>query len=110
MKSFLDRFRRKGPEEDEGKKPETACDMAAAREPAISGRAGPVPRESASAPAVTSTESPAGLAAAAGRKEETITFELGDFLQRIPEQLLSPGDHDPKTQLVFDVGELSARI
>ena len=62
MKSFLDRFRRKGPEEDEGKKPETAGgDMAAAREPVIPGRAGPVPRGAASAPAVTSTDAVAIL-------------------------------------------------
>jgi chromosome segregation ATPase len=116
MKSFLDRFRRKGPEKDEATKAETQADAVAAealqqgytpkllkrREPVIPTR--PTPREGTGQAALHES------ATAAPRKEETITFELGDFLPRIPEQFLAPGEHDPKTALVFDVGELSARI
>jgi hypothetical protein len=118
MKSFLDRFRRKSPEKDQSKKAETSDDIAAEalqqgyspklkrREAVIPTR--PAPREANALPSTAAGDAGSGTAQA--RKEETITFELGDFLQRIPEQLLAPGEHDPKAKLVFDVGELSARI
>src|SRR6478735_3233962 len=120
MKSFLDRFRRKGSEGGEGKKAETKADAVAAealqqgyspklkkREPVLPTRS--TPREGGGTGGATGAIE-GGAPPAAGRKEETISFELGDFLPRIPEQLLAPGEHDPKVPLVFDVSDLSSRI
>src|SRR5205823_14442431 len=41
---------------------------------------------------------------------EEIRLELGDFLHRIPAQLLLPGPHDLKTELRFEIPDLSQRI
>lgn len=35
-------------------------------------------------------------------QSKPLEFELGDFLSRIPEQLLKPGPHDPKIPVFFD--------
>ena len=94
MKSFLDRFRRKGPEKDEVKKAETKADTVAAE--ALQQGYTPKLKRRESVIPMRPREGSAGTAAlqdsaAAARKEETISFELGDFLPRIPEQLLAPG-------------------
>ena len=39
-----------------------------------------------------------------------LRFELGDFLHRIPAHLLQSGPHDLKTELCFEIKELSERI
>src|SRR5688500_8829213 len=125
MKSFLDRFRRKG-EPQPPRKAETTDEIAkeaiesgyaptlkrrtagkaeAAPEAVEPGKpmpsAPPETREAASAPAP---------APAPSRRDEIVTFELADFLPRIPEQLLGKGPFDPKLPLTFELGELSARI
>ncbi len=47
--------------------------------------------------------------AAVERKHE-IQLELGEFLPRIPKQLLHDGPHDVRARLVFDIGDLADRI
>jgi len=47
--------------------------------------------------------------APAGPQQE-IVLELGDFLPRIPSQLLNDQKPDPSTPLSFDIGELADRI
>src|SRR5262245_39732691 len=100
MKSFLDRFRRKGTDDGDPKKPESPGEAAqeAAKGDSPSGGKGPVGEPAAEkAPTVP-------------MREETATFVLGDFLKRIPEQLLAKGPHDETLPLTFDVSDLSARI
>ncbi len=41
---------------------------------------------------------------------DELRFELGDFLHRIPAHLLQSGPHDLKTELCFEIKELSERI
>ena len=47
---------------------------------------------------------------AASPEPEDVRLELGDFLHRIPAQLLLPGPHDLKVELRFDIAGLSRRI
>ena len=90
--SFLDRFKRK-------QKPEPA----------------PAP-ESKPAPASAAKDAVklSAIGAVPVKKEpppaDGIRLELGDFLHRIPPQLLLPGPHDLKAELRFDIAALSARI
>ena len=51
---------------------------------------------------------PASAASAEGKHQ--IQLELGDFLPRIPKQLLHDGPHDPGTKLLFDIADLANRI
>ena len=41
---------------------------------------------------------------------DEVRLVLGDFLHRIPAQLLLPGPHDLDTELRFETGALSQRI
>ena len=105
MKSFLDRFRRKGTDEGDPKTSESPGDVEqeVAKESLASGElaaSDPVPSEEE---AIRETP-PAPL------REEIATFVLGDFLKRIPEQLLAKGPHDETLPLAFDVSDLSSRI
>ena len=121
MKSFLDRFRRKG-EPEPPRKAETTDEIA--KEAIESGYAPTLKRRSpgkaevapeAVEPGKTVPSAPpetreAAPAPAPSRRDEIVTFELADFLPRIPEQLLGKGPFDPKLPLTFELGELSARI
>lgn len=118
MKSFLDRFRRKG-EPEPPRKAETTDEIA--KEAIQSGYAPTLQRRAAAKtePSNEGTE-PARPAPSAApqarespppaRRDEVVSFELADFLPRIPEQLLGKGPFDPKLPLTFELGELSTRI
>ena len=100
MKSFLDRFRRKGREETATEdaqelfsKPDPAKATIIMPPPALSNIAKPVP-----APAASPVDS------------SDVRLELGDFLHRIPLNLLRPGQHHVGTELRFNISELSALI
>jgi len=92
--SFLDRFKRKQKPEEapapvpEKKKPEPARKSSEAKGPAIGQ---PLPQK-------------------VPPSADEIRLELGDFLHRIPAQLLLPGPHDLKTELRFEITDLSQRI
>ena len=109
MKSFLDRFRRKGSDDEAAdRKTESARDLAAEalQKRAAKAEVATETKPAAPAPATPSAEG----AAVTPNRDETITFTLGDFLPRIPTQLLVAGEHDATATLTFDVAELSARI
>lgn len=116
MKSFLDRFRRKGveadpprkdePPEQSGKAPHDPPRRTPPRKPPLTRGKEATPSSNAGAALKTT----AAEAQETLRNSEVVTFELGDFLKRIPEQALSAGPHDPKLPLTFPVAELSARI
>lgn len=121
MKSFLDRFRRKSSDEDEAdRKTESARDLAdlalqkraAAAAAAAAAKAGGKDAPAEDEPGAAGTPAVPALAEATPnpRKDEIITFTLGDFLSRVPSQLLIAGDHDTTVPLTFEVVELSARI
>ncbi|MGB8169866.1 MAG: hypothetical protein WCF18_20355, partial [Chthoniobacteraceae bacterium] len=126
--SFLDRFKRKA---QDSPAPDAASD------PAKQNQA-PAPATQASTPAPASPKRKAAdpaiqLAAAtvasgynpdfkrATKEKPTesakpaddggeMTLELGDFLRRIPQNLLKPGTPEPKTLLKFNLSELADRI
>ncbi len=92
--SFLDRFKRKpNPEEPVAPIPEQKK-----TEPAKS----PAPTKGSAAGQPAAQKTPPAA--------DEVRLELGDFLHRIPAQLLLPGPHDLKTELRFDIPELSQRI
>jgi chromosome segregation ATPase len=105
MKSFLDRLRRKGTDEGDPKKAESPDEreQEAAKEGSSSGKV-PVGEP------VPAKKTPARETPSTPLREETATFVLGDFLKRIPEQLLAKGPHDETLPLTFDVSDLSSRI
>ncbi len=114
MKSFLDRFRRNGPDDDDApRQAESARDLAAQALRRRTKAASATPEDdvegTTSASASRSAEGSAA-AAPAVRRDETIIFTLGDFLPRIPTQLLTATEHDASMPLTFDACELSARI
>ena len=78
---FLDRFKRKPKPEDPVPPPETKAQVAAANVPKPDGK--PSPSQPAQPPAARN--SPAA---------NELRLELGDFLHRIPAQMLLPGPHD----------------
>ena len=43
-------------------------------------------------------------------EEQAIILELGDFLKRIPEEFLRPGDHQPARELQFGIDEVANNI
>jgi hypothetical protein len=93
MKSFLDRFRRKGSHEPAGKKLETGRDIA--REAA---RSAPGPdREGSGKPPEPHQAGP-------------IFLYLEDFLPRIPPELLASDIPDPRAPIAFDVDDIAQRI
>ena len=86
---FLNRFKRKATETDPPatppeSKPASSTTTAEAKQPYPTKKAPPNPDE--------------------------LRFELGDFLHRIPTHLLQSGPHDLKTELCFEIKELSDRI
>jgi len=85
---FLNRFRRKATEQ----------------EPAA-----PLPEAKPVAPAY-SPEVKQALPQKKAPNPNELRFELGDFLHRIPAHLLQSGPHDLKTELCFEIKELSDRI
>src|SRR5678815_3908509 len=109
MKSFLDRFKRRDPDE---RAPETASELigkagAPADKPAIH----VVSLETESKvpdPALASP--PTGASPIATSVDNEVQLELGDFLHRIPQNLLRPGPHDVAMELRFDIAELSSLI
>ena len=109
MKSFLDRFRRKGSDDEAAdRKTESARDLAAEALQKRAAKAEVAAEAKPAAPAPVAP--PAEGGAVTPNRDETITFTLGDFLPRIPTQLLVAGEHDATSTLTFDVAELSARI
>ena len=105
MKSFLERFRRKGPEEtSEGEAQELFSKAESSKLPAVV-----VP------PATTSAADPLFSRPVRGPPERQpdsgdVRLELGDFLHRIPLNLLRPGPHHVGAEMRFEIGELSALI
>src|SRR5471030_1868675 len=92
--SFLDRFKRKQkPDDAPAPLPEQKKFGAAG---APGGVKGPV----AGQPVLPKAQPSA----------DEVRLELGDFLHRIPAQLLLPGPHDLKTELRFEINDLSQRI
>ena len=112
MKSFLDRFRRKVPEEKSvAPRKNTAASIA--RGPGASGppsrqepeEAKPAGAKAAKAPlAATSQAVPAKV------EPEWVEFQFGDFAGRIPQELLAEMQPDPKATIRFEIADLSARI
>src|SRR5258708_23563680 len=115
--SFLDRFKRKASEETT---PGNAPEVKQASEIKVEGTravqlvaAGSDPdfklltkKEAPSIPGSMPAPSPAEVT---GQRHEII-LELGDFLQRIPAQLLGDQKPDPATPLPFAIGDLADRI
>ena len=116
MRSFFDRFRRKGADgspEEPAKKLDAADEIAAhaiksGYSPTLQKRGTQGDATASGTPTPTSAPAPARVVPE--RREEVVTFQLGDFLRRIPEQLLAKGPHDETQPLTFQVSELSARI
>jgi hypothetical protein len=95
--SFLDRFKRKPkPEEESAPAPEQKKH----RPPAM-----PTGTKSAGIGQIGQV-----LPQKPAPASDDIRLELGDFLHRIPAQLLLPGPHDLKAELRFEIRELSKRI
>ncbi len=107
MKTFLDRFRRKGKgdelsegvhdlfAETSGGATETKTG-AAVTENGVGTHAKPT--------GITLTPVPTRPS------EDHVRLELGDFLHRIPQNLLRPGPHNVSTELLFNINELSLLI
>jgi hypothetical protein len=109
MKSFLDRFRRNASDEGndarlnvqkETKRRRQRCETGS-ETACASARAEKTPKEEK--PGKSNKRQ-------RRRKAKTSHLELGDFLHRIPQQLLKPGPHDTKRKLGFDLGDLTRRI
>ena len=106
MKTFLDRFRRKG----KGDEPsEGVPDLFANAKSDVS--------ETKTEPNGPSADvKPAGIAltpvpVAKSKTSDThVRLQLGDFLHRIPQNLLRPGPHDVSAELLFNINDLSALI
>ena len=92
--SFLDRFKRKQKQEPPP-----------APVPGLTTAAGAPAKGPAKMPMMGEV-----IAAKEAPPADEIRLELGDFLHRIPAQLLLPGPHDLKAELRFEIPALSARI
>ncbi len=110
MKTFLDRFRRKG----KGDEPsEGVPDLFASAKPgAADGKPEAVaavngPAAELKTPGIALTPVPVAQLKAS---DTHVRLELGDFLHRIPQNLLRPGPHDVSAELLFNVNDLSALI
>ena len=97
--SFLDRFRRKPKSEEPASPPESRLPAADAN----------VPKQDKH-PAANKPAPGAPGASKGPPPADELRLELGDFLHRIPAQMLLPGPHDLKTELRFDIHDLSQRI
>jgi hypothetical protein len=111
MKSFLDRFKRRDPDE---RAPEVASERigkadAPADKPAPAIHVVSLEAES-KVPDSSSTPTPAAASPSATVADNKVHLELGDFLHRIPQNLLRPGPHDVAMELRFDIAELSSLI
>src|SRR5687767_14779416 len=112
--SFLDHFRRKPSEAAQPpgtqirsgaqKTSESGIDRASAGIPV----AAPHSAESAQGHVVKENLSPVAPEANGG--ETRIRFSVGDFLHRIPQQLLKPGQHDITFEVSFDAADVADRI
>lgn len=100
---FLERFKRKPPTEpplpEQHKAPEQKKPAETASGSKADGKAAP------SSP----PSSPSGQKKP-GTNDNDLRLELGDFLHRIPAHLLLAGPHDLKSELRFDIADLSAKI
>ena len=110
MKTFLDRFRRKGKGDEP---PEGVTDLfsyagtsgtganltsaVTANEPGARAKSGGMEMSPAPSPSTQTSDN-------------HIRLELGDFLHRIPQDLLRPGPHDVSAPLLFDINEISKLI
>ena len=100
---FLDRFKRKAPTEPPlPEQKRTQEQKKAAETPALNKPEGKGPGKFVPAPAPAPKKPTTS--------ENDLRLELGDFLHRIPAHLLLPGPHDLKSELRFDIGDLSDRI
>ncbi len=100
---FLDRFKRKAPTEPPlPEQKRTQEQKKAAETPAANKPEGKGPGKFVPAPAPAPKKPTTS--------ENDLRLELGDFLHRIPAHLLLPGPHDLKSELRFDIGDLSDRI
>ena len=100
---FLDRFKRKPPTEPPLPEQHKAPEQKKPPESASGNKA-----EAKAAPG-SALSSPSGHKKP-GTSDNDLRLELGDFLHRIPAHLLLPGPHDLKSELRFDIADLSARI
>src|SRR5258708_19290776 len=91
---FLDRFKRKPKSETPEKPPESN---------------GKAANPNAQKPGWKPTLAPPPQPKTPPSADE-FRLELGDFLHRIPAQVLLPGPHDLKTELRFEIRELSKQI
>ncbi len=109
MKSFLDRFRRKDGEDDLSPGMDTPTDPG---QTTASGVENLDSFEVAGINGVENAADEAAKPAAKNRKNhgDDIVLELGDFLHRIPHQLLKDGPHDTQAELHFDLGEIADRV
>lgn len=113
--SFLDRFKRKEPATQA---PEARPDPAPkkieppTRQPAPALASGPVPRLRPAAKKEDRPPAGSSFVASPVRASEVhdMALELGDFLHRIPQNLLQPGPHDVHQVLRFKVDEMADRI
>ncbi len=124
MKSFLDRFRRKEGDEEPSAAPappvssapkspkpgdpdfdkhNQTLDIEEAED--VSGFNPDLVDSSAARRA-----SAGGNGAAESSADDDLVLELGDFLHRIPHQLLKGGAHDTQLPLHFDLGEVADRV
>ncbi|MEO7318519.1 MAG: hypothetical protein ABIZ56_05990, partial [Chthoniobacteraceae bacterium] len=104
MKTFLDRFRRKekGDEPSEG-----VADLfgnGGAAETKVAGVADNGGISPAKPAGIILTPVPSRTS------DDHVRLELGDFLHRIPQNLLRAGPHDVTTGLLFNINELSSLI
>ncbi len=108
MKSFLDRFKRKGAD--------SSSDGGTSLPPQDAANAGSAPttanhrKDTPKVPDAQGHENGGATGRVGSQRDDTVTFVLGDFLGRIPDRLLAPGPHDEALELAFDVQGLSARI
>ena len=100
---FLERFKRKPPTEPPLPEQHKALEQKKPAE-AASGKK----TEAKGAPG-SDLSSPSG-SKKPGTNDNDLRLELGDFLHRIPAHLLLAGPHDLKSELRFDIADLSAKI
>ena len=124
--SFLDRFKRKADEKSPGDAPEGKSESTQDAKPdsapaAPARKVDPAVQIAAAAvaagynpdfkiPPKKEKEPAAAAAPAETGPQHEVVLELGDFLSRIPAQMLKEGTHDPKTPLTFDIAVLADRI
>src|SRR5688500_8870447 len=112
--SFLDHFRRKPSElaNTPATQPRNAEQKIAANE--VDERSSPAPtagpHDTGTAQAPVREEKPTPVAPEPKSEETRIRVCVGDFLHRIPHQLLKPGQHDITFEVCFDAADVADRI